>query len=183
MNNFAKAIESGRLNKKLNTLKWETFLKKACDVHANRILKKEWTPISTSEAFYIAPLALASKLFKNPVYAKAALKAADYYAQRHLTMEEPYWGGTLDATCEDKEGAWAAFQGFLAAYDLTSTKKYLDDARHACDEVLSYVVDWNIEMPAGRLGDHDFKTLGWTVVSPQNQHLDIYGSGYGSIGL
>ena len=48
--------------------------------------------------------------------------------QRHLTMEEPYWGGTLDATCEDKEGAWAAFQGFLAAYDLAPTKKYLDAA-------------------------------------------------------
>ncbi|MDP4291782.1 MAG: hypothetical protein Q8908_11925, partial [Bacteroidota bacterium] len=175
MYNIAKAIDAARLNKKLNTLKWETFLKKACDVHANRILKKEWAPVSTNEAFYIAPLAMASKLFKNPLYSKAALRAADYYAQRHLTMEEPYWGGTLDATCEDKEGAWAAFQGFLAAYDLTLNKKYLDDARHACDVVLSYVVDWNIEMPAGRLADHNFKTQGWSAVSVQNQHLDVYG--------
>jgi len=175
MNNFAKAIDAARLNKKLSTLKWEAFLKKACDAHANRIMKKEWAPVSTSEAFYISPLALASKLFKNPLYSKAALKAADYYAARHMTMEEPYWGGTLDATCEDKEGAWAAFQGFLAAYDLAPSKKYLDAAKHACDVVLSYVVDWDIEMPAGRLADHNFKTRGWTAVSPQNQHLDVYG--------
>ena len=175
MYSFAKAIDAARKNKKLSTLKWEAFFKKACDAHVARILKKEWVPVSTNEAFYIAPLALASKLFVNPLYSKAALKAADYYAQRHLTMEEPYWGGTLDATCEDKEGAWAAFQGFLAVYDLTLNKKYLDDAKHACDVVLSYVSDWNIEMPAGRLADHHFKSSGWTVVSPQNQHLDVYG--------
>ena len=48
MNNFAKAIDAARLNKKLDTLKWEAFLKKACDAHANRIMKKEWTPVSTS---------------------------------------------------------------------------------------------------------------------------------------
>ena len=41
--------------------------------------------------------------------------------------------------------------------------------------MLSYVVDWDIEMPAGRLADHNFKTRGWTAVSVQNQHLDVYG--------
>ena len=40
-------------------------------------------------------------------------------------MDEPYWGGTLDATCEDKEGAWGAFQGFMTAYEYTQDKKYL----------------------------------------------------------
>ena len=34
-------------------------------------------------------------------------------------MTEPYWGGTLDARCEDKEGAWAGFQAFLAVYEMT----------------------------------------------------------------
>ncbi len=29
--------------------------------------------------------------------------------------------------------------------------------------------------PPGRLRDHGFKTRGWTVVSPQNQHIDAYG--------
>ena len=90
-------------------------------------------------------------------------------------MEEPYWGGTLDATCEDKEGAWGAFQGFLAAYEYSGEDHYLQWARHACDVVLSYLVVWDIPLPAGRLADHGFKTRGWTGVSPQNQHLDVFG--------
>ena len=36
-------------------------------------------------------------------------------------------------------------------------------------------MDWDIAMPAGRLADHNFKTRGWTAVSVQNQHLDVYG--------
>ena len=31
----------------------------------------------------------------------------------NVDMSEPYWGGTLDASCEDKEGAFAALQGFV----------------------------------------------------------------------
>jgi hypothetical protein len=30
-------------------------------------------------------------------------------------------------------------------------------------------------MPPGRLRDHNLKTRGWTVVSAQNQHLDVFG--------
>jgi hypothetical protein len=175
MFNIAKAIESARINKRYKTDKWEDFLKKACDYAANRIKSTDWNPRSTAEGFYIAPLAIASKLFNSEKFNKAALKAADYYAQRHLNMKEPYWGGTLDASGEDKEGAWAAFQGFLAAYDLTNDPKYLTYAQHACDVCLSYTVVWDIPLTPGRLADHMFKTRGWTVVSPQNQHIDIFG--------
>lgn len=175
MNSIALAIEEGRKNKKVNTAKWEVFLKKASDVFAKRILDTDWSPRNTAEAFFIAPLIKASQLFNNTEYKKAALKAAGYYAARHISMDEPYWGGTLDATCEDKEGAWGAFQGFLAAYDYTKEKKYLLYAKHACDVVLSYTVVWDIPLPAGRLADQAFKTRGWTAVSAQNQHLDVYG--------
>ncbi len=175
MNNLALAIREGRKNKKLNTARWESFLTKASDVHASRILSSAWNPINTAEAFYISPLIVASQLFRNDKYRRAALKASDYYAHRHLTMDEPYWGGTLDATCEDKEGAWGAFQGFLAAYELTKEEKYLLWAKHAGEVTLSYTVVWDIPLPAGRLADHQFKTRGWTGVSAQNQHLDVFG--------
>lgn len=173
MYNFAKAIESGRKN--YHTRKWEAFLRKACDGQAARILNNDWRPVSTAEGFIVAPLAIAAKLFKNNTYKEAAIKAADTFAARHLSMREPYWGGTLDATCEDKEGAWAAFQAFLAIYEQWGDKKYLTYAKHAMDVCLSYVVVWDIPLPAGRMADHNFKTTGWTVVSPQNQHIDIYG--------
>ena len=175
MYNFAKAIETARKSKKYNTSKWEQFLREASDVVSRRILSDEWSPLSTAEGFYIAPLAIASKLFKNNTYRAAAEKAAQLFADRHLKMNGCYWGGTLDATCEDKEGSWAAFQGFLEMYERFKDEKYLEWAKHAMDVCLSYVVVWDIPLPAGRLADFGFKTTGWTVVSAQNQHIDVYG--------
>jgi hypothetical protein len=174
MLNFARAIRVGRASG-LGTDRWEVFLRKACDFHAKRILAENWRPRSTDEGFFIAPLAEAARLFQDATHRRAAVKAAEHYVARHLAMKEPYWGGTLDARCEDKEGAYAAMQGFLAAYELTGEKKFLDAARHACDVVLTYLVIWDIDLPPGRLRNHHFKTRGWTVVSPQNQHIDAYG--------
>lgn len=175
MYNFAKAIEEARKSKKYKTDKWEAFLKKACDGQSRRILREDWNPRSTAEGFYIAPLLIASELFGNNNYKDAAIKAAELFADRHLAMNGAYWGGTLDATCEDKEGAWAAFQGFVELYDRLKEDRYLNWAKHAMDVCLSYVVVWDIPLPAGRLSDYNFKSTGWTVVSPQNQHIDVYG--------
>lgn len=175
MNSIALAIRIGRTKNEIETSDWEKFLKKACAIHTTRILNQDWNPINTAEAFYISPLLIASQLFNNKDYRQAALKIADYYGNRHVDMTEPYWGGTLDATCEDKEGAWGAFQGFLAAYEETKNLTYLKWAKHAGDVTMSYTMVWDIPMPAGRLADHNFKTRGWTGVSAQNQHLDVYG--------
>lgn len=175
MYNFAKAIECARKGRKYDTRKWEDFLQAACRGVSHRILSDSWNPVSTNEGFYIAPLAIASRLFKERTFRQAAEKAAALYADRHLQMDGCYWGGTLDATCEDKEGAWAAFQGFLELYERLGEKKYLHWAKHAMDVCLSYVVVWDIPLPAGRMADHNFKSTGWTVVSAQNQHIDVYG--------
>lgn len=175
MNSLALAIKFGRNNSSVNTTKWEAFLKQACDLHLKRISEPDWNPRNTAEAFYISPFLIASELFGNEDYRTLALRLTDYYAERHLSMDEPYWGGTLDATCEDKEGAWGAFQGFMTAYEYTKEDKYLKYAKHAGDAVLSYTVVWDIPFNAGRLADHGLKTRGWTNVSAQNQHLDVYG--------
>lgn len=175
MYNFAKAIESARANGKYDAAKWEAFLKKAATSAANRILNENWNPRSTAEGFYVAPLIISYKLFNDELYKNAAVKAATTFAERSLTMREPYWGGTLDAKCEDKEGAWAAFQGFLAMYDALGDAQYLEWAEHAADVCLSYLMVWDVPLPPGRLSDFQFKSRGWTVVSAQNQHLDVYG--------
>lgn len=175
MYNFAKAIETAKKNNNYHTDKWEEFLQEACDGQSKRILRDDWNPYSTAEGFYIAPLLIASELFSNNDYKDAAIKAAELFANRHLTMNGAYWGGTLDATCEDKEGAWAAFQGFIELYDRLKEDRYLEWAKHAMDVCLSYVVVWDIPLPAGRMSDYNFKSTGWTVVSPQNQHIDVYG--------
>ncbi len=175
MNNLLDALRLGRKEHDLDTTKWEAFLRKASDFHAKRIEALDWSPKSTNEGFLIAPLAKAAKLLNEPRYLAAARKAADHYGARHLSMDDPYWGGTLDARCEDKEGAWAALQGFLAMHEATGEAKYLKWAQHAADVVISYVYVWNVPLPPGRLADHAFKTKGWTSVSVQNMHLDVYG--------
>lgn len=174
MNNMANAINASKKSG-LDPQKWKSFLKKASDFHAQRILSLEWKPESTNEGFFIAPLCKASQILNEDKYLQAALKAGDHYYNRHFNMEEPYWGGTLDASCEDKEGAYAAFQGFLELFETTGDEKFLEAARHACDVVLSYTYVWDVDMPAGRLRDHAFKTSGWTAVSVQNMHIDVYG--------
>jgi hypothetical protein len=174
MLSFARAIAAARA-RGLDTSKWEAFLRKASDVHAARILSENWKPVSTNEAAFIAPLVKAARLFDVPRYRQAALKAAAHYAQRHLDMREPYWGGTLDASSEDKEGAAIAFQGFLELYEATHEAEHLRWARHACDVMLTYTYVWDVPFPPGRLSDHRLRTRGWTSVSPQNQHLDVWG--------
>ncbi len=174
MLNMAHAIKLAREGN-YDSSKWEAFLKKAASFHANRIMQDNWKPESTNEAFFIAPLCYAYRFFDDERFLKAAVKAGHHYARRHVDMKEPYWGGTLDASCEDKEGAFAALQGFLELYETTGEPHYLEWAEHACDVAISYVVVWDIDMPPGRLRDHFFKTRGWTVVSPQNQHIDVFG--------
>ncbi len=175
INNFLDALRLARQQPGLDVTKWEAFLRRACDLHATRLLAPEWRPKSTNEGFLIAPLARAAALLNEPRYLVAARRAADHYGARHVAMDEPYWGGTLDARCEDKEGAWAALQGFLAVYEATKDPRYLTWARHAGDVVLSYLYVWDVTLPPGRLADHAFKTRGWTAVSVQNMHLDVYG--------
>jgi hypothetical protein len=175
MNNLLNAFRVAHGNAQLKTTRWGSFLRRACTFHSDRVLKDEWSPKSTNEGFLIAPLVQASTEFREPRYLRAAKKAAGHYGSRHLSMDEPYWGGTLDARCEDKEGAWAALQGFLAVYEATQEKCYLDWAMHAADIVVSYVYVWDVPMPPGRLCDHGFKSRGWTSVSVQNMHLDVYG--------
>ncbi len=175
MNNMFNALRAARKAGGYDTSRWESFLRQACSYHAERILDPVWHPVSTNEAFLIAPLVQGAELLDNPRFLDAARKAGGHYLERHLCMEEPYWGGTLDARCEDKEGAWAALQGFLALYEATGGEQYLHGASHAAGVVLSYMYVWDVSLPPGRLADHAFRTRGWTAVSVQNMHLDVYG--------
>jgi hypothetical protein len=58
---------------------------------------------------------------------------------------------------------------------MTRDEKYLGWAEHAMTVALTYAVVWDIDMPASRMRDHGLKTRGWTMVSAQNQHLDVFG--------
>ncbi|CAJ1341147.1 unnamed protein product [Effrenium voratum] len=174
MGTFARAIAAGRAIG-MDTKLWESFLQSACKLHANRILKKSWQPgRGAAEAFFVLPLSLASQLFGTAEFLQAAQKAGDWFAQ--LSKTAPLWGGTLDAQCEDKEGAWAGFQAFLALYEVTQKTSWLELAETAADLALTYTYLWDVDFPAGStLYQKSFQSRGWTSVSVQNMHLDVYG--------
>lgn len=177
LESISLAIEAAN-RRGLDTSRWTAFLRRACELHANRVLREDWNPVSTNEAFFVSPLLRASRLLNAPLCERGAMKIATTAATRHIGASEPYWGGTLDARCEDKEGAWAAFQALLACFDHTGDTTWLRRAEHAMDATLSWTCLWDIDLPPGRLRDHGFKSRGWTVVSAQNQHLDVFGVYY-----
>ena len=51
---------------------------------------------------------VASEMYAMPACFAAAQKLADFYEARYTGYDCVYWGGSLDASCEDKEGAMAA---------------------------------------------------------------------------
>jgi hypothetical protein len=183
---FLKAIRFAEKHPgRLNTSKWRAFAQAACVTLANAVLRDNWVePKSTAEGFMVAPLVVASELFAEPRCLAAAEKIANLFARKYHSYDAVYWGGTLDASCEDKEGAYAAFQGYLELLrhahekgtDAAAERRWATLARHAMDMMLTYTMVWNATYPPGRrLADKAFRSCGWTVVSAQNQHLDAFG--------
>ena len=176
---FAERGGKGRLD----TSKWRRFAMKVADAVAADILRKDWRePDSTGPGFLVAPLVVASEMFGRPACLAAAQKLAGTFERKYFGYDHVYWGGTLDASCEDKEGAYAAFQGYLellrnavASGNAAAERRYARLARHAMNMMLTYTMVWDATYPPGRLSDHAFKSTGWTVVSAQNQHLDAFG--------
>ena len=166
----------------LDPSKWEAFSRKAAHEMAVGLGKKDWhRPKSTGAAFLIAPLVLAAETYSMPECFAAAKTLAEFYAEKYTGYDRVYWGGSLDAACEDGEGAMAALQGYvamlrhaIASKDAQAGRKYARLARHALNMLLSYVVVWDIPMPPGALADAGFKSAGWTAVSAQNQCLGAF---------
>ena len=178
-----KAIRFVERQGRLDASKWRQFAARVVDAMAANILRKDWCePASTGPGFLVAPLVVASEMFGKPDCLAAAQKLAGAFERKYFGYDAVYWGGTLDASCEDKEGAYAAFQGYLellrnavASKDAAAERRYARLAQHAMNMMLTYTMVWDATYPPGRLSDHAFKSTGWTVVSAQNQHLDVFG--------
>lgn len=106
-------------------------------------------------------------------YLKAA-RAAYEQTFAGLVRGGAFAGGTLDASTPDREAAVAALDACVQLYELTADNQYLEDARVAANNLLSYTMvypirTFNPETDAARMG---VSTFGSSIVSPENQHLD-----------
>lgn len=81
-------------------------------------------------------------------YRRTAIRAGDWsYVNQHLKME--YRGGTCDnLDVTDKEAGIYALFGFLALYDLTEEKRWLEAAVSAADYTETWTYAWTFPVVA-----------------------------------
>ena len=129
------------------------------------------TPSATST------LVMGYKYFKDKRCLKAA-KLSVEYLEKNIISKSDYFSSTLDANCEDKE---AAISAVTATYYLAMVTKgkerghYVDLCRQAAYFALSWYYLWDVPFAPGQmLGDLGFKTRGWSNVSVENNHVDVF---------
>ena len=129
------------------------------------------TPSSTSA------LVMGYKYFGDKRYLTAAKRTVDYLEQNIISKSD-YFSSTLDANCEDKEAAIAAV---TATYYLAMVTKgaerqhYIDLCRQAAYFALSWYYLWDVPFAQGQmLGDLGFHSRGWSNVSVENNHVDVF---------
>ena len=108
----------------------------------------------------------------------AAAKCTVDYLEREIISKSDYFSSTLDANCEDKE---AAISAVTATYYLAMVTKgqqrqhYVDLCQKASFFALSWYYLWDVPFAQGQmLGDLDFKSRGWSNVSVENNHIDVF---------
>ena len=129
------------------------------------------TPSATST------LVMGYKYFKDKKYLSAAKLTVDYL-EKNIISKSDYFSSTLDANCEDKE---AAISAVTATYYLAMVTKgkardhYVALCKQAAYFALSWYYLWDVPFAPGQmLGDLNFKSRGWSNVSVENNHVDVF---------
>ena len=139
--------------------------------------QSDFDPSGGSTPSATSTLVMGYKYFGDKRYLKAAKLSVDYL-ERNIISKSDYFSSTLDANCEDKE---AAISAVTATYYLAMvTKKqerqhYIDLCRQAAYFALSWYYLWDVPFAQGQmLGDLDFHSRGWSNVSVENNHIDVF---------
>ncbi|MBO7140244.1 MAG: hypothetical protein J6W19_06725 [Prevotella sp.] len=129
------------------------------------------TPSATST------LVMGYKYFGDKRYLTAAKRTVDYL-EREIISKSDYFSSTLDANCEDKEAAISAVTATYYLAMMTKGKecqRYTDLCRKAAYFALSWYYLWDVPFAQGQmLGDLGFKSRGWSNVSVENNHVDVF---------
>jgi hypothetical protein len=100
-------------------------------------------------------LVLMSEETGDPKYKQSAIRAAEYVWSNWGT-HGAFIGGAIDnPNITDKEAGMLSMEAYLSLYDSTKEPKWLERAKSAADFAESWILIWNIPMPA----DADDKNL------------------------
>ena len=129
------------------------------------------TPSATST------LVMGYKYFKDKRYLEAARRTVDYL-EKNIIAPSDYFSSTLDANCEDKEAAISAVTATYYMAMMTRGQErqhYVDLCRQAAYFALSWYYLWDVPFAQGQmLGDLGFQSRGWSNVSVENNHIDVF---------
>lgn len=129
------------------------------------------TPSATST------LVMGYKYFKDRRYLDAARRTVDYL-EKNIIAPSDYFSSTLDANCEDKEAAISAVTATYYMAMMTRGQErqhYVDLCRQAAYFALSWYYLWDVPFAQGQmLGDLGFQSRGWSNVSVENNHIDVF---------
>lgn len=126
---------------------------------------------TNSAAMAIGGLALASKFEHRPELLQVAKDAARYY-YKNFTLKGISCGGPSEILQNnDSESAFAMLESFMALYEVTGEKEWLNYAKDAASFCSTWMVSYDYKFPSISLfGTLDMRTTGAYWASTQNKH-------------
>lgn len=113
-------------------------------------------------------------------YLDAATRGG-YFCWRHIHREFAYVGGTPDnPNVLDKEAGLLALDAFLALWDATGEKRYLDAAAQAADFAETWAYCWNVPLPSDDpelVFPAELPTSGFSLIATGHSGADLFLAG------
>lgn len=154
---------------------------------ADGAFPRSWKPV-TGEIFDRSPqasynpiplLVLLSKATGDPRYATAAIRAGEF-TWKAGQLHGQFVGGTIDnPDILDKEAGTLSLEAYLALYESTHDRRWVDRASAAADYAESYIYLWNVPMVPGEdAGALHWKpgasTVGTQLIATGHSLVDEY---------
>jgi hypothetical protein len=124
----------------------------------------------------VVALLQGAALVGEPALAARGLELLERYEDLFaVDFKRPFSRSTLDAACEDKEAGLYFFLAAYHAFGLTDAPRWADAACRGAEWAATFVYCWDAAFPPGSpCARQGLRTSGWSSVSVQNHHIDVF---------
>lgn len=126
---------------------------------------------STAGAIVCGGLALASQAYSNPAYLDVASQAGRKYYKEYVRKGYTTGGPGEILSTPDSESAFGLFEAYMALYEVTGSKEWLDYCSELLPICASWTVSYDFSFPAqSEMGKIDARSCGAFWASVANKH-------------